>query len=263
MKNHLLLNNKNIELNNLGFDSNLKIYQHKQMFNYSVDTILFGNFIFLNHKIKNALEIGANNGALSIFIADRNIDLKIDAVEIQEQAVELAKINVSLNKKDNQINVIHRDFNQFVIDKKNKQIQKYDLIFVNPPYYQIDKTNYNDENLSKLIATHEVSLNLEQIVKGSRSLIKTKGYLDFVIPIERFVDLVCILRENNFEPKRIQFIYPRINDKPKFVLIESRFQAGYGQHYLNNLYLHPEDKNNHDYLEEIKKWYTPWKINNE
>ncbi|SYV97022.1 DNA methylase, partial [Mycoplasmopsis edwardii] len=107
------LKNRKLEKNSLGFDSDLYIYQDKEMFNYSVDTILLGNFIYLNSKIKRTLEIGANNGALSIFVAARNKELKIDAVEIQEKAAELAIENVKLNNLQDQINIINQDFKEF------------------------------------------------------------------------------------------------------------------------------------------------------
>ncbi|MGL5204913.1 MAG: lactate dehydrogenase, partial [Metamycoplasmataceae bacterium] len=43
--------------NSLGYESGISIYQDKTMFNYSVDTILLGNFATINGKIKNVLEI--------------------------------------------------------------------------------------------------------------------------------------------------------------------------------------------------------------
>nr|WP_318023534.1 hypothetical protein [Ureaplasma urealyticum] len=55
--------------NTLGFDTNLFVYQDKQMFNYSVDTVLLANFISLSSKTKKVLEIGTNNAALSIFFS--------------------------------------------------------------------------------------------------------------------------------------------------------------------------------------------------
>lgn len=58
--------------NNLGYSGDLFVYQDKSMFNYSVDTILLGNFVSINRKVKNILEVGTNNGALSIFIAARD-----------------------------------------------------------------------------------------------------------------------------------------------------------------------------------------------
>ncbi|MDZ7293519.1 tRNA1(Val) (adenine(37)-N6)-methyltransferase [Mycoplasmopsis pulmonis] len=248
---------QNLVLNNLGFDSNLKVYQDKDAFNYSVDTILLGNFIHLTTSIKYALEIGANNGALSIFVASRKKDLKIDAVEIQKEPSELAQKNVELNNLESQIKIINQDFNDFYKNHQKNTLKKYQSIFVNPPYYQLDKNKTKKIEKSKLIATHEVSINLEQIIKGSRGIIEQKGYLNFVIPIERLVDLFYLLRKYNFEPKRVQLVYPRIYEKAKFALVESRFNSGWGVHFLKNLYLHPEDKNDHSYLEEIKKKYKP------
>ena len=55
--------------NSLGYDNNLFIYQDKNMFNYSVDTILLANLATLNKKTKDVLEIGVNNAALSIFLS--------------------------------------------------------------------------------------------------------------------------------------------------------------------------------------------------
>ena len=59
------------------------------MFNYSVDTILLANLTSLNRKTKRILEIGTNNCALSIFLSQRSKNIKIDAIEIQKEAIEL------------------------------------------------------------------------------------------------------------------------------------------------------------------------------
>ncbi|MHA0272647.1 tRNA1(Val) (adenine(37)-N6)-methyltransferase [Mycoplasma sp. 48589B] len=248
--------------NSLGFDSDLYVYQDKTMFNYSVDTILLGNFIYLTKKTTRALEIGTNNGALSIFVASRSNNLKIDAVEIQEKAVELAKRNVELNNMQEQINVIHSDFNDFWKQHAKQAAKKYQSIFCNPPFYPYDKSKIKkDISQEKLIATHEIYLNLEQLIMGCSKIIEQKGFLTIVLPVERLVDTFEYLRKYKFEPKRIQFILPRIDDKPKFALIEARYQSGWGVHFLPNLYLHDSnDKSNHSYLPEIKALYKPKKV---
>ncbi|WP_029906305.1 tRNA1(Val) (adenine(37)-N6)-methyltransferase [Mycoplasmopsis opalescens] len=248
--------------NSLGFDSNLFITQDKTMFNYSVDTIMLGNFVFLNRRIKNMLEIGTNNGALSIFIADRHKNLHIDAIEIQKRAANLAKQNVLDNNKQDQITVFHEDFNKFY-KRWNKENQpRYHSIVCNPPFYPVEKSKIS-QKISKemLIATHEYKLNLKQIIKGCATIIEQKGYLNFVLPVERMVDCFELLRKYKFEPKRVQFITPRIHDKPKLVLIESRYQTGWGLHMMPTLFLHdPNDLKNHDYLPQIKELYKPKKV---
>ena len=42
---------KKIIKNNLGYSGNLFVYQDKEMFNYSVDTILLGNFFSINRNV--------------------------------------------------------------------------------------------------------------------------------------------------------------------------------------------------------------------
>lgn len=248
--------------NNLGFNSNLYIKQDKSMFNYSVDTIMLGNFVMLNSNTKHVLEIGTNNGALSIFLAERYSKLKIDAIEIQKKATDLAIENVSLNHKENQINIINEDFNEYWKNYIKTNNKKYQIIVSNPPYFPFNKTN-TKKNISEefLIATHEIKLNLEELIYGSSKIIEQKGYLNLVLPVERMIDCIELLRKYKFEPKRLQFIYPRINDKPKFILIEARYQTGWGVHFLPNLYLYDSnDKNKHEYLPEIKLLYKPKKI---
>ncbi|UUM19249.1 tRNA1(Val) (adenine(37)-N6)-methyltransferase [Mycoplasma sp. 1018B] len=255
------MNKDKLIKNSLGFDSDLFIYQDKEMFNYSVDTILLANFVFINQKIKNILEIGTNNAALAIFLSERDDKLKIDALEIQTKAIDIAKINIDLNKKNNQIKLINDDFNDFWRKKSKLNDYKYHSIVCNPPFYPISKIKLGKKiSQEKLIATHEIKLNLEQIIQGSSKIIEQKGYLTMVIPVERLVDCFCLMRKYHFEPKRTQFIIPRINDKPKLVLIEARYQAGWGIHFLPNLYLHDSDnKDLHEYRNEIKKLYKPIK----
>lgn len=248
--------------NSLGYDTDLYIYQDKKMFNYSVDTILLGNFVTLNNNVKNMLEIGTNNAALAIFIASRDNKLYLDALEIQSRAVEIAKLNIQENNMKN-INIIHEDFNLFFKKRMQVNAKKYDSIVCNPPFYKLDSNLKRVTSTEEmLIATHEVKLNLEQIIEGSSKIIQQKGYLSFVLPISRFVDCIYLLRKYNFEPKRIQMVYPREQDKASFVLIESRFNTGWGTHFEPNIYLHFEDKFKHAYRDEVVKLYKPIKKEN-
>lgn len=245
--------------NSLGYDSNLYVYQDKEMFNYSVDTILLGNFASVNTSVKRMLEVGTNNGALSIFISERKKTLKIDAIEIQEEAIVLAKKNIELNKKEKQICLIHDDFNKFVKKHTKDQMKKYHSIVCNPPFYKVDSSIKRKGSELLYNATHEVNLNLEQLIKGASKIIEQKGYLAMVTPTERLVDIFELMRKYNFEPKRVQFIHPREDQKSNLVLVEGRFQAGWGTHFLKNLYLHTNNLSEHKYRDEIKKLYKPIK----
>lgn len=245
--------------NSLGYDNNLFIYQDKTMFNYSVDTILLANLMTLNNKIKTVLEIGTNNGALSIFLSQRSDQIAIDALEVQPEAVELAVYNVTLNNLEKQIRIIEGNFNDFWKWHNQQQKPKYDAIVCNPPFYRKETKIKQGISEQLLKATHEISLNLEQIIAGAAKIIEQRGYLALILPPERLVDCVTLMRKYNFEPKRIKMIHPRIRQKAILVFVEARFQTGWGTLFEPNIYLHPENEKQHEYTPEVLKLYQPIK----
>jgi len=159
------------------------------MFNYSIDTILLANFVSINAQTKKVLEVGTNNGALSIFLSQRYSKMKIDAIEIQKEPIKIALKNVKLNKLEDRINVFEYDFNKYVIDQSKKQAKKYDMIICNPPFYKVDSSNRRKGSDILYNATHETLLTLEDLIKGASKIIKQKGYLAIVEPTERLVDI--------------------------------------------------------------------------
>ncbi len=251
------LSMKKIVKNSLGYDQSLFVYQDKQMFNYSVDTILLGNFATLSASTKKVLEIGTNNAALAIFLVSRSAKIHVDAIEIQPEAIEIARQNVELNQKQSQITLIEGDFNDYFQTYKADPEQLYDSVVVNPPFYKKGTTNLGKTSPSKLIATHEVKITLEEIIRGASALLKKNAYLALVIATERFVDVCHLMRQNGFEVKRVQFIHPRTFQKSNLVLVEGRYQANWGTHFLPNLYLHHDDLNDNSYRREVVALYTP------
>lgn len=249
--------------NSLGYDSDLYVYQDKEMFNYSIDTILLANFATVSLKTRKILEVGTNNGALAIFLSDRSKRLEIDAIEIQEEAIKIAEKNLVLNNKQDQIKLIHEDFNVYANRHCKNQMTKYDMIISNPPFYPVDSFKRRGTNESVFIATHEVMLNLEQLISNSARMLRQKGFLTIVEPTERLVDIFVLMRKYNFEPKRVQFIHPREDKKSNLVLVEGRYQTGWGTHYLPNIYLHTDDLSKHEYKDSVKELYKPIKVEGE
>lgn len=250
-------------LNSLGYDNMLKIYQDKRMFNYSVDTILLANFVTINASTKRLLDVGTNNAALSIFLSERKDNLNIDAIEILSRACEIARLNVCLNKREDRIKIICKDFLEFSKQEKTtSNNQRYDTIIANPPFFKQGEKTFKKtaENLSLYAATHDIYLDLESLIKGARSLIKDLGLFTLVVPADRFVDLVFLLRKHLFEPKRVQIVYTREGEAPKFFLVESKFRGPSGIFFEKSLFLHPNDSSEHVYLPEIKKLYRPKRV---
>ena len=108
-------------LNYLLSHKNMKIIQRKDMFNFSLDTVLLANFCTLNKDLDCIVDFGTNNAAIPLLLS-RRTDKHIIGVEIQQEAVEIAKKNVELNDLGQQIEIVHSDIKDFVKEQKKVKL---------------------------------------------------------------------------------------------------------------------------------------------
>ena len=231
----------------LGY-KNLYIVQDTNMFNFSLDSVLLSNFVTINKEVKRIMDIGCGNAPIPIILSTKT-DSKIIGVEIQEEVYNLAVESIKINSLDKQIEVINSDINDIY---KNYEVGSFDLITCNPPFFKytnnsnVNKTNY------ETLARHEVTLNLEQIMKIAKYLLKNNGKIDIVHRPERFVDIIESMRTNNIEPKKVQLIYPHDDSEANMILVEGIKNAKCGLKVLKPIISH---NRNGQYTEEVKKFF--------
>ena len=206
-------------LNDLLGYKNIKIYQNTQMFSFSLDSVLLANFVNINKKVSNILDIGTGNAPIPLILSQKT-DAKITGVEIQEDVFSLAMKSIQYNKLQNQITVINDDINN---KYKEWNSESFDIITCNPPFFKITETVKLNESVYKRYARHEITLNIEQIFKIARKLLKNNGTINLVHRPDRLVEILSIMEQNNIEPKRLRFIYPRINESANMVLMVSKW----------------------------------------
>lgn len=74
----------NVEVENyLLAHNNLKIIQRKDMFNFSLDTVLLANFCTINKNVKKIVDFGTNNAAIPLILSTRT-NKDILGIEIQK-----------------------------------------------------------------------------------------------------------------------------------------------------------------------------------
>ena len=199
----------------IGYE-NMKVVQNTEWFSFSLDSVLLPRFVTINKGVRNILDIGTGNAPIPLILSTRT-NANIYGIELQKDIFELAKESVNLNNLDNQIEIINEDINKVYEEYES---DSFDVITCNPPFFKsLPTSNYNDNDY-KTIARHEVKLNLEQLCKISKKLLKNNGVLGIVHRTERLVDIIESMRKNNIEPKRVQFVYPKKNMEanPKRIL---------------------------------------------
>ena len=215
----------------------LKIVQNTDMFSFSLDSVLLANFVSLNSGISNVLDIGCGNAPIPLILSCRT-DAFITGVEIQKDVFDMAKKGVSINNLSDRINIVNADINDFSRDIESDQ---FDVITCNPPFFKVsDGSKFNDSSY-KVIARHEVCLNLEQLFSISRKLLKNGGVISIVHRPDRLVDIITTMRSNNIEPKRIRFVYPKVGRECNMILVEGAKNGKPGLKILSPLVTHNED----------------------
>ncbi len=233
-------------INDLVYFNNIKIVQNKNYFNFSLDSILLPDFVEIKPSTKKILDLCTGNAPIPLVLSLKTNAI-IYGVEIQKEVFNLACESVKINKKDKQIILINEDVKN--IDKLY-ETDTFDIITCNPPYFKKTDESIINSNEIKSIARHEIKINLEDIVKISRKLLKNGGSLNIIHRTDRLIDIIDTMRKNNIEPKRIRFIYPKKNSESNLVLISGRKNGSQGLKILPPLYIHNNDGS---YTEEVLK----------
>ncbi len=224
-------------INDLLEINNLKIYQNDDWFKFSLESVLLPNFITLNLRCKNIIDLCTGNAPIPLILSTKT-KANIVGVEIQKDVYELAKKSVEINKLDNRIKLINDNLSNL---KKYYEGDYFDIVTVNPPYFKDLKESLKNEDIHKTIARHEIHTNLDEIIKMSAYLLKNGGYLAMVHQTNRFFDVVDVLKKHNFSINKVQLIYPKEDRESNLFMIEAIKDGNSGVKFLKPLYIHNED----------------------
>ena len=124
------------------FSTDVKIIQNKEVFSYSIDSVLLSRFPKIPKK-GLIVDLCSGNGAVGLFASTRT-EAPITLVELQERLADMAKRSVTLNQLENQVTVVNDDLKNLLDHAPRSQV---DLILCNPPYFKATETS--KKNLSE------------------------------------------------------------------------------------------------------------------
>jgi len=231
----------------LGY-KDMYIVQDTEMFNFSLDSVLLPNFITIPKKTERILDIGCGNAPIPLILSTKT-KAKIIGVEIQKDVYNLARESIEINKKEEQIEIIHGDIN---VIEKTWETCSFDIITCNPPFFKYTEDSNINESEYKTIARHEVHLTLEQILSITGRLLDNNGVFGMVHRPERLIEVLEVMRKYKIEPKKLQFVYPHKDEEANILLIEGRKNGKAGLKICPPLYSHTKDG---EYTEEIKRFF--------
>ena len=131
------------------------IHQNDKVMKVCTDSCLLGALAEPVDSEK-IIDIGTGTGLLSLMMAQK-CDALIDAVDIDEDAVKIARHNVAQTNYRDRVLVFHDDIQQFA----EKYSNEYDMVITNPPFYsaqfpsvKAQKNIHRDRKSTRLNSSH-------------------------------------------------------------------------------------------------------------
>jgi tRNA1Val (adenine37-N6)-methyltransferase len=227
------------------FGGDLRLYQKKQGYRFSIDSILLADFATIRSRNK-VIDLGTGNGIVPLILAYRYSSILVTGVEIQPQMADRAARNIRLNGYEDRIVIAQMDIASTMdIASKGERFkpESFDSVICNPPYRQASSGRLNLAS-EKQIARHELKATLDDFVRAAAFLLKNKGCFACIQLGDRTVDLVSAMRSAGLEPKRLRTVHAFSEAKASIVLVEAVKRGRKGVDILPPLILYDSAKNN-------------------
>ena len=231
----------------LNFGDNI-IYQNDDYFAFSLDSVLLANFVTIKLSDKKIIDFCTGNAPIPMLMSFRT-KARIFGVELQKEIFSMGVQSVVENKMDEQIELINLNVKN--IDSKFAA-ESMDIVTCNPPYFKYQDDSLVNDNDIKTIARHEVKLNLEDVIKASRYVLKNGGTFAMVHRPDRMIDIFNLMQKYDIEPKRMRLVYPKKDKEANILLIEGIKNGKSGLKIMEPLFTHNDDGS---YVDEIRKMF--------
>jgi len=160
---------------------------------------------------RRVLDVGTGCGLIALMVAQRNQGAAVTAIDIDDEAVGEARINIARSPWSDRVEALRVDFNDFAAQ------EPYDLIVSNPPFFTEDVMAPDQ---SRNVARHSVSLTMEQLIGNSKPLLAHGGRLAFIAPAQQELSIRSCVLKAAMSISRLARVVPVEGAAPKRLLCE-------------------------------------------
>ncbi len=138
--------------------------------------MVINNYRFEQKQI-SILDIGTGSGCIAVAIKKNLPSAKVIALDISEEALDIARTNAITNKTNIQCTLF-----DFLDESRWPELMLFDIIISNPPYIPVKEKNTMDKNVvdyephsALFVPDHNPLLFYEKIAKFGRSHLNYNG----------------------------------------------------------------------------------------
>jgi len=194
-------------------DGRLRLIQSAKGYRFSIDAVLLAQFVTVKPR-DVVVDLGSGCGIISLLLLLEKPVARVVAMEIQGDLADQTVRNAALNGVADRMGVLLADLRQVPFREPLA-----DVVVCNPPFRRPGSGRVNPDR-QRAIARHEIMASLNDILSAANAVLKPRGRVALIYPAGRLVELLVRMRAFDFEPKRLQVVYPSMEEESKLVLVE-------------------------------------------
>ena len=165
-----------------------EVVNERSAMKVNTDGVLLGAAMTIRPEDRCMLDIGTGTGTIALMAAQRisGNAIRIDAVDIDEPSATEAAMNFANSPWSESLHAHNLSLDAFAaMDKKDglPAVQRYDLIFSNPPYFE-DSLTAPDERKSTARHTSD-GLSYRDIFEFAKERLTDSGRVSLVLPADQ------------------------------------------------------------------------------
>lgn len=164
-------------------------------------------------------DLGTGCGIIPLLMQRHRPPKMIWAVDIQPDAVEQLRLGIEKSGGRN-IKPVCADLRSLPMLPAGQ----FDLVTCNPPY-KAANSGIRSDDLQRQTARHETEGNISDICAAASRLLQYHGRFCLCCRPERLADVICAMRENRIEPKRLRMVCKTPKSSPWLFLLEGKKSA--------------------------------------
>ena len=165
-------------------------------------------------------DLGTGCGIIPLLMQRSKPPKQIYAVDIQPGAIEQLQLGIVHSTCKPAITPVCCDLREL----KDMPFGQFDLVTCNPPY-KASNAGILSDDAQKQIARHEIAGNISDICAAASRLLNYHGRFCLCCRPERLADIMCAMRANQIEPKRLRLVCKTPESAPWLFLIEGKKSA--------------------------------------
>ncbi|GEA60283.1 tRNA1(Val) (adenine(37)-N6)-methyltransferase [Vibrio comitans] len=161
----------------------------------STDGVLLGAWANVNQS-NRLVDIGTGTGLLALMCAQRNTELNIVAVDIDDHAIEAAKTNFAASPWESRFQLFHSD----IVSFSKSNTAAFDTIICNPPYFN---SGEQSSSATRATARHTDTLSHPALLDSCKELLLSDGSASFILPKEEAKQCIQRATDNGWHLSRL------------------------------------------------------------